>query len=304
MIGTDSHTCTYGALNAFATGVGTSDAAAALISGKLWFKVPETIRFILNGRLPRGVYAKDLILHLIGRMTANGATYKAVEFVGEAIRELSMDGRLTISNMAVEMGAKVGLMEADDTTVAWVRARTDLHFEPVFSDPDATFADIREHDVSKLTPQVALPHEVDKVVPIEEAVGIPVHQANIVGCTNSRLEDLEIAASILAGRRIHPDVKLFVVPASKNVQLEAIRRGIFQTIVEAEGVVGVPGCGGCSGGSNFAVPADGCNVITTANRNFKGRVGNPAVFLYLASPATVAASALEGKIVDCRKYVR
>jgi 3-isopropylmalate/(R)-2-methylmalate dehydratase large subunit len=304
VIATDSHTCTYGAINVFSTGVGVSDAAAAMISGKLWFKVPETIRFVLKGKLPIGVSAKDLILHLIGSVTADGATYKAAEYVGEAIAALNVDGRLTISNMAVEMGAKAGLMEADEKTVAWLKGRTTRKFEPVFSDADAQFFDIKEYDVSKLSPQVALPHQVDNVVPVEEVLGKPIQQANIVACTNSRLEDLEIAASILSGKRIHPGVKLFVVPASRPIQMEAMRRGLLQTIIEAGGVLGVPGCDGCSGGSHFAVGADRDNVITTANRNFRGRVANPEALLHLASPATVAASALEGKIADCRKYVR
>jgi 3-isopropylmalate/(R)-2-methylmalate dehydratase large subunit len=304
VIATDSHTCTYGAINVFATGVGVSDAAAAMIAGKLWFKVPETVRFVVRGRLPRGVYAKDLILHLIHSVTADGATYKAAEYVGETISSLSIDGRLTISNMAVEMGAKAGLMEVDDKTAAWLKGRATRSFEPVFSDADASFADVLEYDVSKLTPQVALPHQVDNVVPVEEVLGKPIQQANIVACTNSRLEDLEIAASILAGRRIHPGVRLYVVPASRPVQFEALKRGFLQTIMEAGGILGIPGCDGCSGGSAFGVGADGDHVITTANRNFRGRVQNPEVFLYLGSPATVAASALEGKIADCRKYMR
>jgi 3-isopropylmalate/(R)-2-methylmalate dehydratase large subunit len=304
VIGTDSHTCTYGAINAFATGVGASDGAAALISGKLWFKVPETIRFVLKGRLPRGVYSKDLILHLIGSVTADGATYRAAEFVGEAISALHVDGRLTISNMAVEMGAKVGLMEADEKTLDWLKGRAARAFQPVTADRDARFASVLEYDVSKLGPQVAKPHQVDQVVPVEEALGTPIQQANIVACTNSRLEDLEVAASILSGKHVHPDVKLYVVPASRSVQLEAMRRGTLQAILDAGGILGVPGCGACSGGAAFGVPGDGERVITTANRNFQGRVVNPKAFLYLASPATVAASALEGKIADCRKYVR
>ncbi len=303
VIGTDSHTTTYGAINVFSTGVGASDLAAALISGKLWFKVPETIRFVLNGRIPKGVYSKDLMLHMIGSVTVDGATYKAAEYVGEAIRELSVDARFTISNMAVEMGAKAGLMEADEKTLAWLDGRARRPFQPVFSDPDATFANVIEFDVSKLGPQIARPHQVDKVVPVEEALGTPIQQANIVACTNSRLEDLEVAASILAGKRVHRDVQLYVTPASKRVQMEALRKGILQTLMEAGAVVGVPGCDGCSGGANFAVAADGNNVITTANRNFRGRVANPEAFLFLASPATVAASALEGKIADCRKYL-
>lgn len=303
VIGSDSHTCTYGAINCFSTGVGSSDLAAALISGKLWFKVPETVRFVLNGRLPRGVYSKDLILHLIGDITANGATYRSAEYVGEAISALSVDARFTISNMAVEMGAKAGLMEADEKTLAWLNGRAGRPFQPVFSDSDARFADVREYDVSNLQPQVAKPHQVDNVVPVEEVLGTPIQQANLVACTNSRLEDLEIAAKILAGKRIHRDVQLFVSPASKEAQMEAMRRGYLQAIMEAGGVLGVPGCGGCSGGSAFAVPADGTNVITTANRNFRGRTANPEAFLYLASPATAVASALEGKIADPRKYL-
>lgn len=304
VIGTDSHTCTYGAINAFATGVGASDTAAAMISGQLWFKVPESVRFVLKGHLPKGVYSKDLILYLIGNVTADGATYKAAEFVGEAIADLSMDARFTISNMAVEMGAKIGVMEADEKTLAWVKGRATRPFTPVFSDPDAHFANVLEYDISSLTPQIAKPHQVDKVVPIEDALGIPIQQANIVACTNSRLEDLEIAASILAGNHVYPGVRLYVVPASKPVYLEAVRCGILPTLMEAGAIVGVPGCQGCSGGSCFGVPADGDNVVTTANRNFRGRLANPAAFLYLASPATVAASALEGRIADCRKYVR
>ncbi|MHB8992982.1 MAG: 3-isopropylmalate dehydratase large subunit [Chloroflexota bacterium] len=303
VIGTDSHTCTYGAINVFSTGVGSSDMAAALVSGKLWFKVPETLRFVLNGTLPKGTFSKDLMLYLIGSVTADGATYRAAEYVGEAIKALSVDARFTISNMAVEMGAKVGLMEADEKTLAWLKGRATRPFEPVFSDADASFADVLEYDVSRLGPQVARPHQVDRVVPVEEVLGTPIQRANLVACTNSRLEDLEVAASIVAGKRIHPNLQFYVVPASKRVQMEALRRGILQTLLEAGAIMGVPGCDACSGGSCFGVGGDGENVITTANRNFRGRVANPEAFLYLASPATVAASALEGKIADPRKYL-
>jgi 3-isopropylmalate/(R)-2-methylmalate dehydratase large subunit len=303
VIGSDSHTCTYGAINVFSTGVGSSDLAAGLISGKLWFKVPETMKFVLNGRLAAGVYSKDLMLHLIKSVTADGATYKAAEYVGEAISDLSVDGRFTISNMAVEMGAKVGIMEADEKTLEWVKGRASRPFEPVSSDPDAVYSQILEYDVSGLGPQVALPHRVDRVVPVEEVVGTPIQQANLAACTNSRLEDLEVAARILAGKRVHKDVEFYVVPASRRVQLEAMRLGIIETLLEAGAIVGVPGCGACSGGSCFGVPADGANVLTTANRNFRGRLANPEAFLFLASPATVAASALEGKIADPRKYL-
>lgn len=304
VIGTDSHTVTYGAVNCFSTGVGSSDMAAALIAGKMWFKVPETIRFVVNGRLPRGVYSKDLMLRLIDGVSVDGATYKSAEYVGEAISALSMEARFTISNMAVEMGAKAGLMEADGTTLDWLKGRTDRPFTPVVSDSDAKFAQVLEFDVSELQPQVAVPPRVDNVEPVEEVLGTPIQQANIVACTNSRLEDLEVAASILAGKHVHPDVQFYVVPASGRIQREAMRRGIIATLLDAGAILGTPGCGACSGSSCFGVPADGANVITTANRNFKGRTANPESFLYLGSPATVAASALEGKIADCRKYLR
>ncbi len=303
VIGTDSHTCTYGAINVFSAGVGSSDMAAALISGQLWFKVPQTIRFVVNGRLPKGSYSKDLILHLIGSVTADGSTYRAAEYVGEAINALSVEARFTIANMAIEMGAKAGLMEADEKTLAWVNGRASRPFQPVASDPDAKFEKVLEYDGSKIGPQIARPHKVDNVVPIEEVLGTPVQQANLVACTNSRLEDLEVAASILEGKRVHPDVRMYVVPASSRVQAEAFRRGILQVLVDAGAMLGIPGCAGCSGGANFAVPADGENVLTTANRNFLGRISNPDSFIYLGSPATVAASALEGKIADPRRYV-
>jgi 3-isopropylmalate/(R)-2-methylmalate dehydratase large subunit len=303
VIGTDSHTCTYGAINCFSSGVGSSDMAAALISGQLWFKVPETIRFVVNGHLPKGSYSKDLILHLIGSVTADGATYRAAEYVGEAIRDLSVDARFTISNMAVEMGAKAGLMEADEKTLAWVKGRSSRPFEPAFSDADAQFEKVLEYDASKIGPQIAKPHKVDNVVPIEEVLGTPIQQANLAACTNTRLEDLEIAASILAGKHVHRDVRFYVVPASHRVQVEAYRKGILQALTDAGAMLGIPGCAGCSGGANFGVPADGENVISTANRNFLGRISNPESFIYLGSPATVAASALEGKIADPRKYL-
>lgn len=304
VIGSDSHTCTYGAINCFSTGVGSSDLAAGLISGKLWFKVPETFRFVVNGRLPRGVYSKDLILYLIKNVTADGATYMAAEYVGEAIDDLSVDARFTISNMAVEMGAKAGLMEADEKTLAWVKGRAIRPFEPVSSDPDARFARVLEYDISSLGPQIALPHQVDNVLPVEESQGTPIQQANLAACTNTRLEDLAVAARILAGKRVHRDVEFYVAPASKQIQMEAMRLGILGTLLEAGAILGVAGCGACSGSSCFGVPADGTNVITTANRNFRGRLGNPEASLFLASPATVAASALEGKITDPRRYLR
>ena len=302
VIGADSHTCTYGALNAFSTGVGSTDLAAAMISGKLWFKVPETIKVICNGRLPKGVYSKDLILYLIGDMTADGATYKSVEFVGEAISELSIDARMTITNMAIEMGAKAGIMEADDKIFEWLKKYTSCTWNPVSADKDAKYIDVREYDVSNLEPQIAKPHRVDNVIGISEIEGHTIHQAVIGTCTNGRLEDLEIAASILKGRKIHHDVRFIVAPASKRIYIEAMNKGIIQTLVESGAAVVTPGCGPCVGTHN-GVPSDGENVISTANRNFKGRMGNSNANIYLASPATVAASAVAGKITDPREFL-
>lgn len=303
VIGADSHTCTYGAINAFATGVGSTDLAAGMISGKLWFRVPETIKFVLNGHLPPGVHSKDVILFLMGEMGADGATYMALEFHGPAVAEMSVEARFTISNMAVEMGAKAGLFPADARTLEWVRGRSPRPARPVDPDPDAVYALVREYDLSQLEPRVAKPHTVDNVVPVGEVAGTEIHQAVLGTCTNGRLEDLRVAAEILGGRRIHPGVRMVVAPASRQVLLEAMREGVLQALVETGAAVVTPGCGPCVGTHN-GVPADGENVISTANRNFKGRMGNRNAFIYLASPATVAASALEGRIADPRKYAR
>lgn len=302
VIGADSHTTTYGAVNAFSTGVGSTDLAAAMLTGKLWFKVPESLSITLRGKLQPGVYAKDVALYLARELTADGAAYLAVEYRGEVIASLSVEGRFTLSNLAVEMGAKAGLMEADEKTIAWVRERTDREFAPVFADSDAAYKAILEYDLSRLGPQVACPHEVDNVVPIEEVEGAVIHQAVIGTCTNGRLEDLEVAARIIAGRGVSPRVRLVVAPASKQVLLEGMRRGIIQSLVEAGAALVTPGCGPCVGTHN-GIPADGEVVFSTANRNFKGRMGNNRAFIYLGSPASVAASAVTGKITDPRRMI-
>lgn len=301
VIGADSHTCTYGAINAFSTGVGSTDLAAAMISGKLWFKVPETIKFQLEGSLRPGVFSKDLILFLIGDIGADGATYLAAEFCGEAVSALEIEERFTISNMAIEMGAKAGLMEYDAKLENWLQGRSKRKARPVFSDEDANYLEVRTYDVSKLEPQVARPHTVDNVSPVEEVEGLPIQQAFIGTCTNGRLNDLRIAARVLAGKKISPDVRFIVAPASRKVFLDAIAEGIIQTLVEAGAAVVTPGCGPCVGTHN-GIPSDGEVVLSTANRNFKGRMGNSKAFIYLASPATVAASALTGKITDPRPF--
>ncbi|OPY59881.1 MAG: 2,3-dimethylmalate dehydratase large subunit [Pelotomaculum sp. PtaU1.Bin065] len=302
VIGADSHTCTYGALNAFSTGVGSTDLAGGLISGQMWFKVPETFKFVCNGTLPPGVFSKDLILYLIGDVTADGATYMAAEYVGEAIAALSQEARFTIANMAIEMGAKAGLMEADDKTYDWLRRFTKREFTQVVADGDAIYAKVREYDVSKLEPQVAKPHKVDNVAPVGDVAGKPIQQALLGTCTNGRLEDLRIAAGILANRKVHPDVRMIVAPASRRIFLDAMAEGIIQTLVESDAAVVTPGCGPCVGTHN-GVPSDGETVISTANRNFKGRMGNSNAEIFLASPATVAASALTGKITDPREFI-
>lgn len=302
MVGCDSHTCTYGALNVFSTGVGSTDGAAAMASGKLWFRVPSTIRVTYNGELPVGSFSKDMVLYLAGMIGADGATYRALEFDGPAIDALSVDARMTISNMAIEMGAKAGLMAADEKVVAWFDGRTDKPLAPTHPDDDATYERHIEIDASVIGPQIAKPHAVDNVSPIEEVVGTPVQQAFIGTCTNGRLEDLGIAARILEGRTVHPDTRLIVAPASADIYLKAMDAGYVQTLIKAGAIFVTPGCGPCVGTHN-GVPSDGENVISTANRNFKGRMGNSNAFIYLGSPATVAASAIEGVIADPRPYL-
>ena len=244
--------------------------------------------------MPEGVYSKDLILYLIGDVTADGATYMAAEYVGEAISELSVEARFTISNMAIEMGAKCGLMEADQKTIGWVREHSPREFQPVKADPDAIYARIKEYDVSRLEPQVAKPHTVDNVSPISELVGTPIQQGVIGTCTNGRMEDLRIAANILKSRKISKYARLIIAPASRQVMLQAMREGLLEIFLKAGAAIVTPGCGPCVGTHN-GVPSDGENVISTANRNFNGRMGNNKAFLYLDSPATVAASVLQEK---------
>jgi 3-isopropylmalate/(R)-2-methylmalate dehydratase large subunit len=301
VLGADSHTCTYGAINVFSTGVGSTDLAITLASGKNWFRVPETIKVIVNGRLPKGVYSKDIILHIAKDIGANGATYKSVEFYGEAISAMSVDARLTISNMAVEIGAKAGLMEADEKVLKWVKEHSPKTPRPVAADTGAKYAEVRTYDVSKLSPQVAKPHAVDNVSDVGALSGVKIDQAYVGTCTNGRLEDLEVTAKILKGKSVHPDVKFIIAPASKEIYLEAARKGLLGIFIKSGCTVVGPGCGPCVGTHN-GVLANGEVAISTANRNFKGRMGNPESFIYLGSPATVAASAIIGRISDPREY--
>ncbi len=303
MVGCDSHTCTYGAVNVFSTGVGSTDGAAAMASGKLWFKVPETIKVTFNGELQPGVYSKDLILFLAGQIGADGATYEALEFHGPVIDALSVEGRMTISNMAIEVGAKAGLMPADDKTLTWFEGRGEKTPDPKDADPDAEYRRELTYNATEIGPQVAKPHSVDNVAPIEEVTGTPIQQGYLGTCTNGRLEDLHIAAEILRGKHVAPGVRFIVAPASRQIYLDAIADGTITALVEAGAAVVTAGCGPCVGTHN-GVPSDGENVISTANRNFKGRMGNSNAFIYLASPATVAASVLTGAITDPRDYVK
>ncbi len=302
MVGADSHTCSYGAINVFSTGVGSTDCAAAMASGQLWFKVPPTIKVTFNGTLPKGVYSKDLVLFLARQLTADGATYKALEFHGSAIEALSIEARLTIANMAIEMGAKAGLMLADSKTDEWIAAHSNTKYESVSPDADAVYEQELEFDVSNLKPQIAKPHTVDNVADIDEVAGTPIQQGVIGTCTNGRLEDLKIAVSILKKHPLTNGNRLIVAPASRQIYLDAMGEGVIQELVKAGASVVTPGCGPCVGTHN-GVPSDGENVISTANRNFKGRMGNSNANIFLASPATVAASVIAGKITDPREYL-
>ena len=300
VLGADSHTCTYGALGVLSTGVGSTDLAISLACGKNWFRVPESIKIVIKGQIPKGVYAKDIILYIIKDLRADGATYKSLEFCGPVIKSLSLDQRFTICNMAVELGAKFGVIEPDEKVFSFLKKRTKIKFKSQFADKNAKYCLIKEYDISKISPQVAKPHTVDNVCNIEEVVGTSIDQAFLGTCTNGRLEDLEVAAKILKGRKINPEIRLIITPASKNIYLLALKKGLVKIFIEAGASVLNPGCGPCVG-THQGVPADNEVTISTANRNFKGRMGNPKSFIYLASPATVVASALKGKITDPRK---
>lgn len=302
VLGADSHTCTYGAVGALATGVGSTDLAAAAFAGKLWFKVPPTIKIVLTGDLPPAVQAKDLILYLIGEMGADGANYKAVELYGEVINDMDMDERFTICNMGVEMGAKFMLIPPDDKTVEWAKQHSNRSFNAVLADEDANYEEIKEYDISSLSPMIAKPHRVDNVVRVEEIEGLEIQEVLIGTCTNGRLSDLRSAAMVLKDRKVHPDVRLIIAPASRRVLQDAIKEGLIDSFLSAGALILPPGCGPCVG-THQGVPSDGERVLSTANRNFKGRMGNPNAEIYLASPLTCAVSAIEGKITDPRKYL-
>ena len=300
IVGSDSHTPLHGALGAFATGIGRTEAAAVMATGEIWLRVPDSMRIVVKGAMPARLSAKDLVLRIIGDIGADGADYKSVEFAGPAIESMSVAGRMVLCNMAAEMGAKNAFVAPDEITRAWLAGRTNVAYREVHPDPEATYAQVLHYDVGTLAPQVAKPHRVDKVVPVTEVAGIEINQALIGTCTNGRLEDLVAAADILRGKQIAPWVRLLVLPASREVLLEAIQAGVITDLVTAGATLLNPGCGPCLGAHEGCM-APGERTISTANRNFKGRMGSPEAEIYLASPATVAASALAGKITDPRQ---
>jgi len=302
IVGSDSHTCAYGALGAFSTGLGSTDMAAVLATGKLWFKVPETLRFNVEGKLPKHVYSKDLILHLIGDVGVEGARYMAAEFAGETVRGLSVSERMTMSNMAIEMGGKAGLIEPDQVTETYLKERIpDFKLDSNWkSDADASFKEIRSYDVSNLEPQIACPHNVDNVKPVTEVAGTKVDQIFVGSCTNGRFEDIQIMMEAMGNDPIAKNVRLIVVPASRTEYLKVYRAGYIETLMEKGAIVQSPSCGPCMGGS-FGRLGDGEVGLSTSNRNFRGRQGSPNSFVYLCSPATAGASAITGEITDPRK---
>jgi len=302
IIGPDSHTCTYGAFAAFSTGVGSTDLAAAIATGKLWFRVPESIKFVLNGKLGPGVYSKDVILTVIGRIGVDGALYRAMEFVGPALSDMSVEARMTMTNMAIEAGAKNGIIGFDQVTKKYLNKHLkDKKEYTVFeSDEDAEYVAVEEFDCSKIEPMVALPHLPSNAVPVADCAGKKMDQAYIGSCTNGRIEDLRIAAKILKGKQVA--IRTIIVPATPTIWKQAKDEGLFDIFYDAGCVISAPTCGACLGGF-MGVLAEGEKCVSTTNRNFVGRMGHPKSEVYLASPATAAASAVEGKLTDPRKYI-
>ena len=303
IVGADSHTVTGGALAAFATGMGSTDIAIAMTLGKTWLRVPESVKIIVSGRLPKGVYAKDIILHLIGRIGADGATYQSLEFGGDTVDKLPMSGRLTIANMAVEAGAKVGLFPSDNITKEYLhRMGRPEKYKALKADSDAVYESIIEIDAAKLEPTVSKPHTVDNTSLAKDLKGTRIDQVFIGTCTNARLDDIAIAAGILKGKKRHPHTRLVVGPASQEVMLGAIKEGYISSLMESGATIVPPGCTACLG-VHMGVLGNGEACFSTANRNFKGRMGNPDSFIYLGSPATAAATAIRGEITDPREYL-
>lgn len=300
IVGTDTHSVTYGAFNAFGTGIEGTDVSAVMATGKIWLRVPESVRVQLNGRLQPGVWAKDLTLYMLGRFGAEGLNYRAIEYVGPAVHAMEIDDRMTLANHAAELGAKAALMEADDKTLAWLAAHGARPPQAVTADAGAVYADSLEIDASALTPQVARRHAVDDIVAASEVTGQKINFALIGTCTNGRLDDMRQAAAILKGRRLAKGVRMIITPASRQIYLAAAREGLIEALTEAGASVEAAGCGTCVGITNHLIPGDREVVISSANRNFKGRLGNHEAEIWLGSAATVAASALTGYVTDPR----
>ena len=303
VVGADSHTDTSGALGALAIGVGSTDLAAIMALGEVWLRVPPTLKFVYSGKLNKWVGGKDLILYTISLIGVEGANYRVMEFTGEAIRSLSMDNRFTMCNMAIEAGAKTGIIEPDEITLEYLRERAVRPYQVYRSDPDASYEKIIEIEVSKIEPQVAFPHLPEKSKPISKVGEVRIDQAVIGSCTNGRIEDLRIAAQILKGQQVHPEVRLIIIPATPEVYREALREGLLEIFTSAGAAVSTPTCGPCLGG-HMGVLAAGEKAISTTNRNFVGRMGHPQSEVYLASPAVAAASALAGKIVSPEEVIQ
>jgi 3-isopropylmalate/(R)-2-methylmalate dehydratase large subunit len=298
IVGADSHTCTYGALGAFATGIGSTEAAAVMAMGRLWFRVPESQKFVVRGDLKRYVCGKDIILNIIGDIGVDGSLYRSMEFYGSTIEELSLSDRMTIANMAVEAGGKAGIVPPDEKVFDYLRGRAE-GYRPIFADPDADYSEIFEYDAGDIVPTVAKPPLPSNTLPAREC-DVEIDQAYLGSCTNGRIEDLRMAAEILKGRKVQKGVRLIVVPASQSVYRQAVREGLFDIFLEAGAFISGPTCGACLGG-HMGVLAPGERCISTSNRNFVGRMGDARSSVYLASPATVAASAVKGKITDPRE---
>lgn len=297
IIGADSHTCTYGALGAFGTGMGSTDIASAMATGHIWMKVPSTIRFNYHGNPRCWVGGKDFILHAIGDIGVDGALYTAMEFGGEAIDQLTLEGRLTMANMAIEAGAKAGLFYADEKTVSYIKERTRRPFTVYSPNPDAQYGKVIDYDVSDIEPQVAFPHLPSNTRPVSQAGHIKIDQAVIGSCTNGRIEDLRVAAQVLKGRQVASTLRCIIIPGSQAVYMQALKEGLIETFIEAGCAVSAPTCGPCLGG-HMGILAAGEKAIATTNRNFVGRMGSPKSEVYLSSPAVAAASAISGNIIS------
>ena len=297
VIGADSHTCTYGALGAFSTGIGSTDMAAGMATGEAWFKVPEAIKFVLKGKPGRWVSGKDIILHIIGMIGVDGALYKSMEFTGDGISSLSMDGRFTISNMAIEAGAKNGIFIVDEQTLEYVKEHSAKSYRVYTADDDAEYDHVYEIDLSSIKPTVAFPHLPENTRTIDMAGEIKIDQVVIGSCTNGRLEDLRVASKVMKGRKVHPDVRCIIIPATQKIWKQAMNEGLFDIFIDAGAVVSTPTCGPCLGG-HMGILAQGERAVATTNRNFVGRMGHPESEVYLASPAIAAASAIAGIIAS------